>query len=302
MPHPTGAPHRWILRLRTITAGAIASGIALSLLTPERANAATAHHGPVNVLYAGSLVDVMQALGPAFERSTGYHFVGYAAGSTALASDIKARTYKADIFISAGTKANTSLEGSRNGDFESWYATFGTTPLVLGYNTKSRFAKALRTQPWYRVVTKRGFLLGRTDPEVDPKGVLTVKALDEAARRYRDPALLNLSKNTSGVFPEETLVGRLQAGQLDAGFFYGVEARAANLPTVSLGALHLDSPYTISLLNDAPDRAGAEAFVAFLLGSRGRAILQRDGLELPRHPALFDKRTAVPPTLRTLLR
>lgn len=46
--------------------------------------------GAVDVLYAGSLVRLMeQELGPRFTETTGYRFVGFAAGSVELANEIK---------------------------------------------------------------------------------------------------------------------------------------------------------------------------------------------------------------------
>jgi len=59
------------------------------------------------------------------------------------------------------------------------------------------------------------------------------------------------------VFPEETLVGRLQAGQLDArAFFYANEAKEAGIPTVTLGAIQLAATYTVTVLDKAPPRLG----------------------------------------------
>ena len=69
----------------------------------------------------------------------------------------------------------------------SWYAKFGSSPLVLGYNPNSTFAQALRTKPWYEVIDQPGFLIGRTDPATDPKGVLAVTALDQAATAHNLP-------------------------------------------------------------------------------------------------------------------
>lgn len=266
------------------------------------AGAAVRNGGPVDVLYAGSLVATMAKIAPAFRSATGYTFNGFSAGSTALASEIKGKTQKADVFISAGTATNASLEGAKNGGWESWYAQFGTTPLLLGYNPKSKFARDLKTEPWYKVVDLPGFRLGRTDPAVDPKGVLAVTALDEAAMTDHEPALKKLTTETAGVFPEETLVGRLQAGQLDAGFFYGVEASAANITTVGLGAIKLTSPYTITVVNRAPHASGAAAFVAFLLGPKGAAILRKEGLTLDSPPIFSGARSAVPSALKKVVR
>lgn len=256
--------------------------------------------GPVDVLYAGSLVNLMQKqVGPAFHSATGYSVTGFSAGSTALATQIKGKVRVADVFISASPTVNASLEGAANGNWVSWYATFATSPLVLGYNPHSRFANDLKTKPWYQVITEPGFLLGRTDPATDPKGKLTVTALDDAAKAYSLPALSALGTKSSSVFPEETLVGRLQAGQLDAGFFYTSETTAASIPTVSLTGLALKATYTITVVANAPDQAGAVAFVGYLLGAAGQAALRQDGFHLVQPYKVSG--TGVPAALSSVL-
>lgn len=243
------------------------------------ATAAKSSGAAVHVLYAGSLEEVMNSsIGPAFHRATGYSFSGYPAGSKDLASDIKGRVEQGDVFISASPAVNATLQGKKNGGWVSWYAPFATTKLVLGYNPSSSFAGDLEHRPWYQVITEPNFRLGFTDPALDPKGVLTVAALNTAASRYNRPALKAIATDQNDLFPEQDLVGRLQAGQLDAGFFYTVEASAARIPTVSLGAIDETATYTITVLNRAPDAAGADSFVKFLLSSRGRRLLRKVGL------------------------
>ncbi|MGD0742067.1 MAG: substrate-binding domain-containing protein [Acidimicrobiales bacterium] len=263
--------------------------------------ASSSRGGPVYVLYAGSLVDTMAKVSTAFDRATGYSFVGFSAGSSALATEIQGETQKADVFVSAGSKSAVSLEGARNGDWVSWYAQFGTTPLLLGYNPQSRFAKYFKIEPWFKVVTMPGFRLGRTDPVIDPKGVLAATALDEVARSERMPTLRVLATETSDVFPEEDLVGRLQAGQLDGAFFFGVEAEAAKIPTVTLGSITLTNPYVVTVVNRAPHEDGAVAFVKFLLGAKGSAILRGFGLTVDSPAILSGPNSAVPMQLRSLV-
>jgi molybdate/tungstate transport system substrate-binding protein len=235
--------------------------------------------GPVDVLYAGSFLDLMQQfIDPAFHKATGYTVSGYSDGSTALASEIKGGTQVGDVFISASPSVNLSLEGSANGNWVSTYKEFGYSPLVLGYYPKSKFAHDLLTMPWYNVVDLPGFLLGRTDPATDPKGVLAVDALSGVALSYDVPNLATLVTSTSNIFEETALVGDLQAGQLDAGFFYGVEASAAHIKTVPLTGTKLAGDYTVSILNNAPHTAAAKAFVKFLLGAQGQKILKSHGV------------------------
>lgn len=237
--------------------------------------------GSVNVLYAASLQDLMdKQIGPAFHSATGYSVSGFAGGSTDLAGDIKAKTQKADVFVSASPAADALLQGAKNGNWVDWYATFAKAPLVLGYNPKSSFAAQLKSKPWYDVVTEHGFRLGKTDPATDPKGVLAQEALTDAAKKNHSSTLAAMAKSQSGVYPEETLVGRLQSGQLDAGFFYTPEATAADIKTVPLTGTDLSATYTATVVNHAPDEQGADAFVKYLLGSAGKQVLTKAGFQL----------------------
>lgn len=278
--------------------------LALVAATPSLANGATTSttqaKGPVNVLYAGSLVQTMeQVIGPRFDAATGYTFTGFSAGSDALATQIKDGVQKGDVFISASPDVNQELQGPANGNWVTWYITFATAPLVIGYNPKSAFAHDLKTEPWPKVILKPGFLLGRTDPATDPKGKLAVTAMQQAAKRYQLPALATLATTDTGEFPEETLVGRLQAGQLDAGFFYSAEAKAAGIPTVSLGPIKLSATYTVTVLNRAPDRAAAVAFVSYLLGKKGQTALAAQGFKLVKPPTVHGSKGKVPASLRS---
>jgi len=265
------------------------------------AAAAPTQSGPVDVLSAGSLQDLMQQqIGPAFAKATGYTLNDTSMGSDALASGIRGGTLQGDVFISASPAVNATLEGSANGDWVSWFSQFATSPLVLGYNPSSAFAHELKTEPWYDVISKPGFLLGRTDPATDPKGVLAVRALDQAAKQHHVSDLATLATTTSNVFPEETLVGQLQAGQLDAGFFYGVEAAAADIKTVPLTGTHLFGAYTITILNRAPHPAAARAFLAYLLGANGQRILKANGIT-PVTPTKVSGQSHAPSDVKPLL-
>jgi molybdate/tungstate transport system substrate-binding protein len=280
----------------------------LALVGPGALPPAGAAGGPVTVLYAGSLVAIMEhGIGPAFTAATGYRFEGIAAGSVALANQIKGRLRRADVFISAAPSVNRRLMGPGNGGWVRWYTAFATAPLVIGYNPRSRFAAQLRSGAWYAVMTRPGFRLGRTDPELDPKGALTITFMQRAAAYYHKPDLavrvLGGDENPAQVFPEETLVGRLEAGQLDAGFFYSMEAAQAGIPYVAPAApIDPGAEFTITVVRDAPNPDGAVAFVRFLLGRPGSRILRARGLTVLRPPRLAGDAGAVPRPLRTVVR
>lgn len=260
----------------------------------------TSSKGSVSVLYAGSLVNLMEHdIGPAFVTASGYGYEGYGSGSTELVALIKGGVRYGDVFISASPTANQGLQGSANRNLVSWYVTFAEAPLVIGYNSNSQFASDFRSKPWYQVITEPSIRIGRTDPALDPKGKLTVDALTQAASTLSMPSL-TAALPTSSVFPEETLVGRLESGQLDAGFFYSNEAREQDIPTVPLTPVALSATYTVTVLNNAQRPAAGVAFVAYLLSPTGLATLTRHGITVLQ-PSLTGDSSQVPPSLRSLV-
>jgi molybdate/tungstate transport system substrate-binding protein len=237
-------------------------------------------------------------LRPSFEKASGYGLLGFAGGSTELANEIKGRVRRGDVFVSASAAADHALEGAANGNWVSWYSSFMASPLVLAYNPQSSFARQLRAgKPWYRVIAEPGIRVGRTDPKLDPKGVLTTEAVAAAARRLHDSALLSAERHFE-TFPETALIGRMQSGQLDAGFFYAVEAKTAKLATVPLTPVYKYAEYTITILNRASDPAAAAALIRFLLNTARAYTLNKNGLN-PTKPRFAGSRSAVPVGLRT---
>jgi molybdate transport system substrate-binding protein len=260
----------------------------------------------VNVLYAGSLVNLMEhGIGPAFDKATGNTFQGYAGGSGLLANQVKGKLRHGDVFISANPKVNIALMGSSNGDWVTWYIAFAQSPVVIGYNPSGRFAADFKTKPWHQVLTEPGIRIGRTDPKLDPKGALTLALMQQAETTYKVPGLaqqvLGAPENPAQVLPEETLVGRLQSGQLDVGFFYSTETSDAKIPAIDLpAAVAPKAVYTITVLRDAPNPTGADQFVAFLLGADGAAVMKAHGLDVQK-PTLTGAADAVPADIRAQL-
>ncbi|PLZ04121.1 ABC transporter substrate-binding protein [Burkholderia sp. WAC0059] len=270
------------------------------------ANVCAADESDVNVLYAGSLVNLMErSVGPAFEKETGLHFRGYAAGSNKIANEIKGKLRRGDVFISASPKVNTSLMGADNGDHVTWYVTFAQSPLMIGYNPKSRFAADLRTKRWDQVLAEPGIRIGRTDPKLDPKGAFTVEMVTKAAALYHEPDLvekvLGAPENPEQVLPEETLVGRLQSGQLDAGFFYSTETSDLKIPAIKPAPeLKVQADYTLTILNDAPNASGAARFVDFLLSAEGRRLLAEHGVDVVQ-PTVSGNEQAIPSPVQAVI-
>jgi molybdate/tungstate transport system substrate-binding protein len=260
------------------------AGCALGLGVLSVSLGANAADQTVNVMYAGSLVHLMErGVGPAFEKASGVKFAGYAGGSNKLANEIRGKLRRADVFISATPKVNDTLMGAGNGDWVQGYVVFAQSPLQLGYNANSKFAPMLKSQRWDAVLQQPGIRIGRTDPKLDPKGAFSVELINRAAKLYNEPDLMARTLGTPGnpaqVLPEETLVGRLQSGQLDVGFFYSTETSDLKIPAIDLPVeLSAKADYTVTILRDAPNRQAALKFVQFLLGPQGAAQLKLHGV------------------------
>ena len=271
-----------------------ASVLALMMLITSRAFA----EQTVTVLYASSLVGLMERnIGPTFKQQTGDEFQGHAGGSQELAKQIKEGALRGDVFISADPKVNALLSGATNADQVKWYVTFAELPLVLGISPSSRFATDVKGKPWNEILMQPGVKIGRTDPAKDPKGALTVELLKKADK----PELVKSVLEHSSVLPEEALVKKIQAGELDVGFFYSVETTDAGLTAIDLpAAITPKAIYTLTILQNAPNPDGGQSFVSFLLGSNGLALLKEHGLSLA-HPQLTGPDPSVPPAIRSLV-
>jgi molybdate/tungstate transport system substrate-binding protein len=311
--------------------------LAIYLVAALAGSKTAAADDQIFVLYAGSLGNLMEMdVGPSFTRATRYKYLGEAKGSVLAANLIKEKLRTPDVFISADPKVNQRLMGNENGDLVRWYATIFGNEMVLGYNPDSRFAAELKqvgaNDPrLYEILQEKGFRLGRGDPELEPKGYRTLFLFDLAEKHYQQPGLaqkiLNNAEHPTLVFPEEQLVARLEAGQLDAGIFYRNEVAEHSLPFIkfprelNLGEPDLDpeygtatyvSPkgpkyagsaivYSVTIPENSKNREGAIALVGFLLSVEGQKIVEKHAFRTIQ-PVVSGEIDAVPPTLQTTLK
>lgn len=314
-----------------------ATTIAILLLASQFVRVARAQEAPVNVLYAGALITVMEKLiGPAFHAASGYGFQGEGNGSLAAAKLIRAGLRSPDVFISADAAVNESeLLGAKNRNLAEYYVTFAAGALVIGYNGRSRFAGDFERAragriPWYEVLAEPALKFGRTDPNFDPKGYRTLFMFGLAENYYKKPGLSRLlgdPRNPQQIFPETELMVRLEAGQLDAGVFYRNEAIAHKLPYLELpdainqsnvrlaqryrarsfttdsGLRVFGSPivFTVAPLSRAKNPRGARAFIDFILSPKGQALLKQAGLS-PAPELVGGDAARMPPELRSKIR
>jgi len=275
---------------------------------------AQATGGDVNMLYAGSLISMMETkIGPAFSH-LGYNYRGEGHGSIQNANMIIDGQRFPDVFISVGEKPITKLIDN-NPSLAKWYIGFASDELVIAYNPKSQFAADFEKAktgavPWYHVLAKPGIRFLRSDPLLDPKGCYTVIATKLADRLYHNSSLsssiLKGERNQDQLRPEEILPTLLETGEADAIPAYKHEAIERGFPFISLppqinlgdpafasyykqasctqlnGTLNFGKPivFDITIPNTVRNTQGAIQFVKFLFSEQGKTILQKDGFKV----------------------
>ncbi len=269
------------LAFARLSAVAVAISLAASLQTQAADPHPNGGSGVVTVCYAGSLVTPMEGPLKAALHDRGIEFEGEPGGSKELANLIVAGVRSPDVFISVNPKLVEKL-----GDRVGSATTFAGTRLGVAWAPNSKSATlfdgvANGATSLQSALETPGLRIGRTDPQLDPKGGYTIEGLTawlghDGARR-----ILGADENPSQIFPEEDLLARVDTGQADVGFFYHTEAIARGyrfVPLPGSAALADRITYTLAIMRNAPHPQDAQAFAAFVLTGPGRAILERAGL------------------------
>ncbi len=207
-------------------------------------------------------------------------------------------------------------------EYATWYAQFARNRMVLAYTDRSRGAKEMSADSWWRILERPGIEMGRADPSLDPNGYRTLLTLQLAERHYKQPGLyakIIAAAPARNVRPKEAdLVSLLQLGEMDYIWSYESIAQASGLRYVTLppeidlssaadsasyatasvrvkGKTPTDSAtirgapilYGLTVPTRAPHRAVAERLAAFLLSADGRRILRAAHLDAIENPAIL---------------
>jgi molybdate/tungstate transport system substrate-binding protein len=271
--------------------------------------------GEVNVLYAASLLSVLETkIGPAFSN-LGYDYKGEGHGSIQDANMIIDGQRFPDVFISVGSNPINMLINNKPTPLAKWYLGFASDEMVIAYNPKSSFAADFEkaktgVMRWFQVLAKPGIKFLRTDPLLDPKGCNTVIATRLADILYHNSSLSSAilnggERNSNQLRPEEILLTLLEQGEADAIPAYKHEAIERGFPFISLppqinlgdtafenyykqasctqqdGSLTSGKPivFDITIPNSVRNNEGAIQFVNFILSKEGTTILQNDGFK-----------------------
>lgn len=223
--------------------------------------------GGVTVFAAASLTESFTKLGKGFEAANpGVQVTFNFAGSSALATQIN-QGAPADVFASAAPANMKTVTDAAGG--EGTPATFVKNQLVIAVpkgNPKAVNGLADLTKPGVKVALCAAQV---------PCGAAAKKALDAAQVKLTP---VTLEQDVKGA------LSKVKLGEVDAALVYRTDARAAAADVdgvefpESAGAIN---EYPIVVLKQARNRAGAQAFVAYVLSDQGRSVLTAAGFQAP---------------------
>ncbi|MGH7738116.1 MAG: substrate-binding domain-containing protein [Candidatus Tyrphobacter sp.] len=240
----------------------------------------------VSVVYAGSLVTVME--GPVAQALShrGILFEGEGRGSRELANLVLAGLRTPDVVIVVDPAILATLQHAGL-VAQSW--PLGSAALGVAWAPASRDAALFDRAERGRATIARvlqtlaatgSARIARTDPRLDPKGRYTIDALRVLLGPASERVLLGADENPAQIFPEQDLLVRLESGEVDFGFIYSTEKRndLEFVPLPGRASMSHEIRYVIATMKDAPHPRAARAFVDFLLHGQGRTLLLRAGL------------------------
>ncbi|MDX2193424.1 MAG: extracellular solute-binding protein [Gemmatimonadales bacterium] len=287
--------------------------VALLSASPPDRPSALAQQGPLTVFNAGSLArpvgEVLKAFKARFPKVDTRQ---ENAGSLETVRKITDLGKVPDVVLLADYQLIPRL---LEPEHASWHAVFARNAMVLAYTDRSKYAREIRQDNWWRVLTRPDVRTGRSDPALDPNGYRTLMVLQllEAATGEIGLGLqLERAMPPKYMRPKEAdLIALLQAGELDYAWSYASIAgvtpglRMLRLgPAVDLSESRLARQYSLALVKvrgpkgttltltgepiaygftiprRAPNPEAAKAFTRFLFSPEGRAILTRNGLDV----------------------
>ncbi|MDL1964719.1 MAG: tungstate ABC transporter substrate-binding protein WtpA [Deltaproteobacteria bacterium] len=176
----------------------------------------------VIIFHAGSLTVPFAKIEKLFEaKYPNIDVLREPGGSTKMARMISELHKPADIMAAADFKI---IDKTLIPQYAVWNIRFATNQLVLCYTNKSRFAKEVNADNWYKILGRKGVIWGHSDPNLDPCGYRSLMVLQLAEKLYEQPGLYDqLIANCpkENVRPKSVeLVSLLKTGNMDYAWEY----------------------------------------------------------------------------------
>jgi len=274
--------------------------------------------GKVIMFHAGSLTVPFKAMEEKFEAM--YPDVDLQrepSGSTKCARKIVDLKKECDIMASADYQV---IDKYLVPEYSDWNVRFATNQLVLCYTEKSRSAKKINADNWHEILQEKGVVWGHSDPNLDPCGYRALMVMQLAEKFYNKKGLygkLLSNRPKENIRPKSVeLVSLMQTGNMDYAWEYLSVAVQHKLKyivlpdKINLGDYKHDKFYSqavvkvtgkkpgkfaekkgksctygITVLNKAPNKKAAVAFVKYLLAPEGGMKILKEMGQPPFVPA-----------------
>lgn len=230
------------------------------------AGSGAAVSGTVTVFAAASLQEAFTTLGKQFEsahRSTTVKF-SFAASSS-LAAQIN-QGAPADVFASAAPK---NMHQVLSTGAASTSTNFVKNVMEVAVPPGNPAHVTSVTD-----LAKSGVKVALCQPQV-PCGAVAAQVFKNAEITVKPVTLEPDVKST---------LSKVELNEVDAGVVYVTDVRAAGSKVKGVvipDNLNASTEYPIAALANAPNAAGAQAFVAYVLSPAGQSVLSADGFERP---------------------
>lgn len=312
----------------------VGRSVALTLcaLAVSAYGAAAAHAETLTVFAAGTLGKTFTTLARGFEKEhPGVTVQPQFGGSVKMVKQVTVLHQPADVVAVADYSVIPKYmfkgdEGQKA--TADWSIGFLGNAITFIYTPKSKGAKTINANNWWRVLSEPGVQIGRSNPDTDPSGYQTLQMLDLANRYYKQPELeakvLANAPKTNMRDTETDLISALELGQIDYLAIYRSDAVQHHMQSIDLPAqINLSDPkfaadyakadahtangmlagkpivYAMTIPTNAPHARLAQEFVAYVLGPAGKKVIADNGF-IPMKQPYAMHRDKVPADLRKL--
>jgi len=271
--------------------------------------------GDLIIFHAGSLAMPFKAIADSFMTlHPNVKILAEASGSIDAARKITELKRDCDIMASADYSV---IDRLLIPEYASENIPFAANGMAIVFTERSAYADRIDTNNWPDILLRDDVIIGRADPDSDPCGYRTVLTLKLAQEDFAEKGIKSegltdkiLAKNNRFIRPKEVdLLALLETRSVDYIFLYRSVAEQHHLKYLALPErINLSNTalnehystvqttvrgsrpgekmvmkgeamiYSVTILNNAPNRPVAEAFLEFLLSENGgRRILERMG-------------------------
>jgi molybdate transport system substrate-binding protein len=235
--------------------------------SPQPGSSSAGVTGSVTVFAAASLTESFTQIGKDFEvANPGSKVTFNFAGSSALATQIN-QGAPADVFASAAPANMKSVTDAGNADGTP--TTFVKNQLVIAVpkgNPKGITGLADLTKPGVKVALCVAQV---------PCGAAANTALSAAGVKLTPVTLEQDVKSA---------LSKVKLGEVDAALVYRTDTKAASSDVDGVEfpeSAKAINEYPIVVLKKGPNTTGAQAFVAYVLSDKGKAVLTQAGFQAP---------------------